>query len=607
MTTALQTRLFSESDAKTEEFPVVPPPLGVRPSRGRRLARAIPALVALLVVGVLYLGNLNGFPRYINDDEGTYVAQAWAVLNEHYMASYTYWYDHPPLGWLQIAAVIEPLAWLTGAWTLLGAGRAFMGIVAIITALLMYKLARNLGLPRLVASAGPLIWALSPLTLTFGRQVYLDNIALMWTMAALVLVTNRARLELAILSGICFGIAVLSKETVALALPGILYALWQTSWKKTRVFAFTGWTLAFVLTGLGYVLFAGIKGEIFPSEGRNSLWEGIFWQLSGRGASGFIFDAGTISNETLMTWWRADPYLLGLGAVATLAALFVRRLRPLAAVPIVHLLVSMRGGYVPNMFPIAPNAFFGILIAAVVWHGWNAVRHRRTAGKYSARFAVASIALLALVFTTPSWAASVKIAMTEKQNEAQREGLAWITQNISTDTSMLVDNDTWTDLVEAGWSPDRWHGPVWHYKLDRDPEARLHMPNAWRDLDYVLLAPGLSSQINTNNMAWDISPQVISAMQNSTVVKSWGEFPFQVELRKVDPTSPVGCRRWTCPVDEPAWINPDGIAGSPDAKAAGQRLLARVEDGTATLPNTPPLLPRPEPQDLPVALRARGS
>ena len=39
------------------------------------------------------------------DDEGTYLAQAWAVQHGQGLAHYTYWYDHPPLGWIQLAGL----------------------------------------------------------------------------------------------------------------------------------------------------------------------------------------------------------------------------------------------------------------------------------------------------------------------------------------------------------------------------------------------------------------------------------------------------------------------------------------------------------------------
>ena len=53
---------------------------------------------------VLIAWNIGGFPT-ASDDEGTYLAQAWAVREGLGLAHYTYWYDHPPLAWIQLALV----------------------------------------------------------------------------------------------------------------------------------------------------------------------------------------------------------------------------------------------------------------------------------------------------------------------------------------------------------------------------------------------------------------------------------------------------------------------------------------------------------------------
>src|SRR5436190_17569797 len=59
--------------------------------------------LVLVVTIVAHAVNMFEFPYY-EDDEGTYVSQAWAVLSEGRLAPYTYWYDHAPVGWFQIAA-----------------------------------------------------------------------------------------------------------------------------------------------------------------------------------------------------------------------------------------------------------------------------------------------------------------------------------------------------------------------------------------------------------------------------------------------------------------------------------------------------------------------
>lgn len=42
--------------------------------------------------------NLQGYPGRADDDEGTYVARAWAMLYEHHLSNYTYFWDHPFFG-----------------------------------------------------------------------------------------------------------------------------------------------------------------------------------------------------------------------------------------------------------------------------------------------------------------------------------------------------------------------------------------------------------------------------------------------------------------------------------------------------------------------------
>src|SRR5437660_7987904 len=57
----------------------------------------------LIVVALLQGINMFHFP-YFEDDEGTYMSQAWAIVKEGQLAPYTYWYDHAPAGWILIAA-----------------------------------------------------------------------------------------------------------------------------------------------------------------------------------------------------------------------------------------------------------------------------------------------------------------------------------------------------------------------------------------------------------------------------------------------------------------------------------------------------------------------
>ena len=177
------------------------PPAGLLPRHGTRLgawfrahAVSLALVAALLALVAVVLGT--GIERYpaLSDDEGTYVAQAWAVVAEGSLAHYTYWYDHPPLGWLQLAAagwLLDPI--LSGPAVV--EGRRLMLLPALVSCGMLYMLARRLGLARGFAAAAVLLFALSPLSVSFLRMVYLDNIALPWILAAFVLAASpRARL-----------------------------------------------------------------------------------------------------------------------------------------------------------------------------------------------------------------------------------------------------------------------------------------------------------------------------------------------------------------------------------------------------------------------------
>src|ERR1700689_2891898 len=109
----------------------------VESPRVSRIARyrASAAVLAglLVVVGLATAWNLEGWPGRVDDDEGTYVAQAWAIIYEHTLTHYSYWYDHPPLGWAQIAL----FAWVTDGFNRVAAavfvGRQFMWCVTLIS------------------------------------------------------------------------------------------------------------------------------------------------------------------------------------------------------------------------------------------------------------------------------------------------------------------------------------------------------------------------------------------------------------------------------------------------------------------------------------------
>ena len=332
-------------------------------SRLSRLNPSIPILgILLMLTATLRLINLTGSPGRF-DDEGTYMAQAYAVAEWGELAHYTYWYDHPPAGWLQLAlwtAISGP----DFGGNAVAAGRYLMVIVAVITAALLWALARRIGMSRWAAAAAVAVFALSPLAISLSRMVYLDNLAVAWVLGALVLLCSpRYRLSAMFGAATCFGIAVLTKETMLLLLPMFAWLVWTRTAPVTRRYALAVFVAVFGVVVSTYVLMAVLRGELVPGPGHVSLWDGIRFQLWERTAGGALDDPYSLKRHTVDQWFRLDPALPFLAGPIALAALFVKRLRPFAVGLVILIATILRPGYLPVPFILSALPLTALLAA----------------------------------------------------------------------------------------------------------------------------------------------------------------------------------------------------------------------------------------------------
>lgn len=489
----------------------------------RRLIDAAWLLPPLLIGILVNAVNLGGSPQRI-DDEGTYTAQAWSLSNLGELTHYTYWYDHPPLGWMQIAA----WAGLTGAWDRYDiaviAAREAVLVATAIAAVLLWYLARRIGFARLTASVDVAIFLLSPLAVQFHRQVYLDNIATAWLLAALLLaMSRRAQLIGYIGAAAAFGVAVLTKETYLLALPLVAWLMWRGADRTTRRYTLPVSASVLGLIGLTYVAFALVKGEVAPAPGRVSLWDGLAFQLSSREGSGSIFDPESLMSRTVGLWWQLDAVLIMTALAAAVASLWVRRLRPWAITLLALTAFMFRGGYLPVPYVILLLPFAAIVVAGMGQLAVESLRSRATLRRFGG-VALASGLLVALVSAGPLWAAQLRGFLLADLDRPLRDAEAWMTQNAPGDARMLVDDAMWVDLVDAGFGREN---VVWYYKADTDSDVQELAPDGWRDYDYV---------ITTDSMRTFPTefPTVRQAIENSAVVASFGEGAQQVDVRLVD-------------------------------------------------------------------------
>ncbi|MFJ4225291.1 ArnT family glycosyltransferase [Microbacterium sp. NPDC089695] len=529
MTTTLERPTSVEADETVVAAPSSPDSSLRHAARrtGEWLRDRAPALVWLIPVlavsAIVNFLNVGGAPQRI-DDEGTYTAQAWAVTHLGELAHYTYWYDHPPLGWLQIAGYTQ----ITGAferWDIaVLAGREAVLVATLISVALVWMLARRLGMSRPASAVAGLVFALSPLAVQFHRTVYLDNVATPWLLLAFVLAMNR-RGQLAAFAGsaLAFGIAVLTKETFLLALPFLIWVMIRSARRETRRYTLSVASSILVLIGGSYLLLAAVKGELFSGAGRVSLMDGITFQLGSRESSGSIADPDSLINRTLGMWWQLDPVFIVLSLVAAAVAVFLPRFRPYAVLVLAMTAFMFRpGGYLPVPYVIMLIPFGALLIAGVCDAAVARVRRKGSAHRGLAMAAIGVTAIGAVV-AVPLWTTQLRGFVLADLDEPLRDAQSWLVDNAGTDQRVIVDDAMWVDLVKAGWDRDN---VIWYYKLDTDPAVQAQSPNGWRDADYVIT----TDSMRTFPGAF---PQVQQAIDNSVVVASFGSGTQAVEVRRV--------------------------------------------------------------------------
>jgi hypothetical protein len=448
----------------------------IREHRTTLLALGIP--LAAVIAATAW--NLQSWPGRVDEDEGTYVAEAWAMIFEHHLAPYTYWYDHPPLGWAQLAAYI----WLTDGFarysSSIEVGREFMLLVTVASSVLIYVLGRRLAFRPATAGLTVALFGLCPLAVYYHRMVSLDNIGTLWLLAAMVAATSRRRsLGAAFLAGMFSAVAVLSKETVAILLPVVFWLIWQQAQSHTRKWHLAIYTVTVALFAAFYPLFAALRGELFPGAGHVSLLWAVWWQLLGRAGSGFLLASGTASNGLLTLWLGTDRWLLLSGLALAPPAFFVRRLRPLAFGLLLQAVMALTGGYLPYFYVTAMLPFAALVIGGVADTLWNPVSSDVL--EWVRRFLVVTAGVAAMLLVAPQWGSALVRQAGENGATGSLQATAWVERHVPKKDVVVVDDYLWLDLKQAGMNP------LWEQKTGSDAESQGELRDGWRSVNYVVV------------------------------------------------------------------------------------------------------------------------
>jgi hypothetical protein len=468
-------------------------------------------VVAVLgVVGAAHGINMFHFPYY-EDDEGTYMSQAWAIVHEGRLAPYTYWYDHAPGGWMQIAL----WTMLTGGFHTFGnsidTGRVFIWVLMVISAGLQYGIARRLTGSRLVAVMAVLLFSLTAYGGYFQRRVLLDNITTPWMLLSiLLLLSPRLSLQKVWLSALALSISILSKEVTAFLVPAMTYLMLVRVGREQRLFATVGW-LALVGSMLSqYVLMAALNSELFPTgtllggtANHVSLLGSLSYQ-AGRSKDGGLFDLHSSFWQVARGWIRDEPLLVVGGTIsAGLEMLVIRweRLIGIMGLLTFSLWAFMaRGGVVIEFYLVPLLPLLALNVALAFWLLVKAAQHlvHRPStwlkrGGYGLRLvgAIACLSGLLLGYMSPDrgFAGNHLLLWTSTQADAQTQALNWMLAHVPTRSYVIMDNYAYVDLHDGSFdhADEAFPHADYYWKLDEDPAIKLKIyHDQWQRADYLL-------------------------------------------------------------------------------------------------------------------------
>jgi hypothetical protein len=505
-------------------------------SRAWRELHLASTLVLVVVTTIAFWAHWKGFmgwPPRGNGDEGIYTSQAWAVQTLHALSPFAYFYDHPPAGWI----LMSGFTWLTSAFerspTTLIATREFMVWVHLASSLFLFGLARRIGMKPTFAGLAVLLFSLSPLGLHYQRMAFLDNIVVLWLVAGLFfLASPRRSVASGVAAGICFSLAVLTKETVApVVLAAVVFFWYYTDPRNRLVRAVCHY--GFYLIIASYLWYALNKNELLPGPGHVSLWGTFLWQIEERQPTGSLFDSHSQTFAMVANWAHTDPVVLLGGLFLMPLAFLDKRLRGIVVMALAHIALTFRNGYLPYAYVTLIFPLFALIIAGALnwcWEGWTeryAARSPRRLPAWVPRAATVCLrtgmlagAVLAVYIITPIWQPTLHRATTAEPDLAVHQATAYVQTHIPNGAMVVTDNNSWTDIARLGLNP----API--DKLELDPAVRRKLIGGWRDIDYIL-----STKLTTSDEK--TYPITAQAVRNSEVMHSFGSGESTLYLRRV--------------------------------------------------------------------------
>src|SRR5258708_3209842 len=512
-------------------------------TRSATLLRASPWNVSLwletilVIVGLAasltaHAYNMFNYPHY-ELDEGTYMSSAWAILNGM-ITAYPYGYGHPPLAWIQIAGWVQ----LTGGFFTFGnalnSGRVLMLLFALGCSLLVYLIARQISNSRSVGLLAMVLFSLSPISLAYQRQVFLDNVGTFWLLLSLYLIiASKSRLSYLVLAALSFGFAFLSKEVFLLFMPVLIYAAWLHSTRYQRKFTIIAFTYIVVACGLLFVLMAVLKDELFPYSWHLP-WDhhphlsmlDTFIQQVQRGQVQGKF------SDSWYEWTYADPLLMEVGLITIafnlLVGLWNHKHLLLSLLAISFWLLLVRGGVVYGFYIIPMLPLLVLNIAAAISLIVTLI------GKLVRFKLVCALLIFPIIgIIVPYELQHAQFVFVQHPTDPQKEAMVWVRNHVPRSAMIVINGYLYMDLRESN-GQGVGSGAAYPYahiywNVAYDPEVRDQLLQGnWDRIDYIVADWSMLQDIKTNGEPMML---ISTALQHSILL---AEFRTDDQYNQID-------------------------------------------------------------------------
>jgi hypothetical protein len=513
------------------------------------------AVSAIAAVGAVVQGvNLATVPAPASG-EGALVAAGWSIVNLGSAGDATFSSVEPSLAPVHLGAWMWATGALPSASSAIAAGREAMLAAYLVSALLVWVLARRSGLARWAAAGATFVFAASPLAVALHRPVHGAGLAVPWTLAALVLASaRRPRTRTVVAAGLCLAVAVLTEPSVVVAAPAIGWLLWRSSASsRRRRRRLLAGAAAFGIAWLAVTALVTSGTEAAASLGpldRIRLVAGGPTSVAGTLAHGL--DGRSVAALVGLDRIGAGACLLAAVVVPSV----VPRLRPIACAFWAFAALTLVSGE-PSWIIVAAMVPLGaVLLAAgaqLVWAWHLEARlepHRRThtsspaVSRLDAAVpAVFAAAAVALALAVPDWISTHRDLAATDAAAPLASARDWVADNLNDGDRVIVDDAMWVDLVENGLAPSSIAG---YGAVGAGPDRRSY--------GYIVCTPALRDA--------RVSPELARAVDGSLEIASVGEGGDRVEVRRIGA------------IADPPDPNADEAAPNETQAAAGRALAA---------------------------------